>query len=159
MRIKKNTGHTLIVEDAPWVFGLMLILMLLVFAGIGVGLIASGEWAGAIFLLVGVIVIPGVAFLLIRRVQVVFYRPEGWVEIRRKTLLGQRQAIRHQIAEVSRAIVQTSRSSKGSTTRRVALVIDEGQSAGTHPLTLAYSNVGKPFEAADAINDWLAQGV
>ncbi|MDQ2095816.1 hypothetical protein [Rhodalgimonas zhirmunskyi] len=155
MRVWKHTDHTLIVEDTPWIFGLVLIIMFMVFASIGIGLIASGEWMGLMFLLIGLTVIPGVAFLLIQRVQVVFYRPEGWVEIRRINLLKGRQTIRHKLDEISRAIVQTSSSGKG-TTYRVALVIDHGQSAGTHPLTTVYSNVGKHHNVADAINAWLS---
>lgn len=153
MKVKKNTDHTLIVEDAPWFFGLMMVLFILVISSIGLVMLLDGELAGLIFLGVGVIVLPLIAYLFIRRVQVVFYRPEGWVEIRRANLLRQSKA-RYTMNEVKRAVVQSTRSDN-NTLYRVALVMEKAGVQDTKPLTTSYSNVGKPHASAEAINAWL----
>ncbi|KAA0917660.1 hypothetical protein FLO80_06405 [Aquicoccus porphyridii] len=154
MKIKTDTPDLLIVDDTPWLTGVMLIVFILVFVGVGLGLILEGIWHGLIFLVVGG-GMGAVAFVLfVRRVQVVFYRPEGWVEIRRANAL-RHSRVRHTIDEISRAVVEQS-AGKNGTLYRVVLEIDHGQSAGRHPLSLAYSNIGDHRGVAHAINDWLA---
>lgn len=154
MKIRKNTDHTLIVEDTPWLIGAFFILFVLIFSGVGLFMLLDGVWQGLIFLAIGAGMGPVMAYFIVRRVQVVFHRPEGWVEIRRANLL-RRERVRHAIAEVSHAIVQRSQS-EGKALRRVALVFEHGQSAGIHPLTLVYSSLGRPDEIARTINRWLA---
>ena len=153
MKLKKNTEHTLIAEDAPWVFGILLIAFALIFSAIGIGLMASGEWMGILFALFGVIFAPLMFFLIVRRVQLVLYRPENWAEIRRKNLLRQ-SVSRYGLSEIRRAIVQSTQGENG-TLYRVALIVARGGVEGDVPLTTAYSNVGKHHQVAEAINAWL----
>ena len=154
MKIKTDTPDLLIVEDTPWLFAIMVTIMTLVFIGIGMGLVFSGEWMGLFFAVIGGGLGLLFFFLIVRRVQVVFYRPEGWVEIRRANVL-RRATVRHQLDEVSRAIVQRTSGDSGDL-HRVTLEIDHGESAGQHPLTIAYSNTGDHHGVARAINDWLS---
>jgi hypothetical protein len=153
MKVTTDTAEMLIIDDRPVILGLALIAFILVFVGIGLGLLLSGEWSGLLFALIG----GGLGFLalwaFVRRVQVVFLRPDGWVELRRKNLFGGSR-LRLALDEIDGAVIEESSSSDGGATYRVALVA-HGESAGHHPLTLAYSNVGHPHEVAAKINAWL----
>lgn len=154
MKVTRNSPEILIIGSTPWLLGLLLILFTLIFAAISLGMIFSGEWMGLAFLL-GVVLGVGAFAAFVRRTQVVFHRPEGWLEIRSKTLFGM-TVIRHSLSEVSQAIVESSHSD-GTTTYRVALVIPSGQSIGAHPLTPVYSNTSDHHGVAEAINHWLAE--
>jgi len=153
MKIRKNTDHTLIVEDAPWLFSILIVFFILTFSGIGIAILMSGELAGLAFLSFGALMAPFALYLIARRVQVVFYRPEGWVEIRRANLLKTSKT-RYEIGEIKRAIVEST-SGENGTLYRVTLIIEKGGIQGEKPLTTAYSNVGKHAESAQAINQWL----
>lgn len=154
MKITTDTPDLLVVEDRPVLLGIGLIVFILIFVGIGIGLMLAGEGWGIVFALLG----GGMGLIafwaFVRRVQVVFHRPQGWVEIRRKNLFGGSQ-VRHELANISRAEVETSRSSEGGATYRVVLVIDRGQSVGRHPVTLAYSSGTSHHIVEAQINDWL----
>ena len=154
MKIRKRTEHTLIVEDRPWLIGAMMIVFVLAFGGAGLFLVTSGEWFGLIFMFFGFVFAPLLFSFFVRRVQAVFYRPENWLELRRKTLFGQSRA-RFDLRDVRRATVETTTGSKGGTLYRVALEMESGGIAGRKPLTTAYSNVGDHRGVAAAINEWL----
>ncbi|MDU8927574.1 hypothetical protein RXV86_09275 [Alisedimentitalea sp. MJ-SS2] len=154
MKIRKNTDHTLIVENRPWFFAIMISVFILVFTGIGIGLLSSGELMGLVPLAVGLVMAPLFLYIFARRVQVVFYRPEGWVEIRRANLRGTSK-IRYDIEEIQRAILESTQSDS-STLYRVTLMVEKGGVAGPVPLTQAYSNIGKHRQVTDAINAWLS---
>ncbi len=152
MKVTRNTENQLIVEERPWIIGAILSAVTLIVVGIGANMILSGE-------LLGLLVIATAAmpllfmFIFVRRVQVVFHRPEGWVEIRRQNMRT-RSTVRHELSEISGASVQTSQSGD-SPTHRVVLNIPKGQSAGEHPLTIYYVSGRGSERAASAINGWL----
>lgn len=155
MKVITNTPDLLVVEDRPVLIALLLIGFILVFLAVGLGLLLAGEWLGLVFALGG----GGAGFLafwgFVRRVQVVFHRPGAYVEFRRRNIFrGAR--VRHALGEINRAEVEENRSSDGAT-YRVVLVVPEGQSAGRHPVTLAYSSGRSHARAAEAINTWLEQ--
>lgn len=154
MKITTDTPQLLIVENRPVVLGAVLIVFILVFLWAGMAMIGSGDWIGLVFIAFGA----GSGFLafwaLVRRVQVVFDRATGTVEIRRRGLFSASR-VRHKLTEIDRAVVEESRGTD-STTFRVALVIGTGQSAGHHPLTKSYSNSGAHARIAQRINAWLA---
>ena len=154
MKVKTNTDHTLIVEEIPWLFTIMIVVMILAFTGIGLGLVLSGEWFGLIFAAAGVFFMPLFLFIFARRVQVVFYRPDGWMEIRRANILRKSKS-RFDIDEVDRAIVQSTMGDSGRL-YRVTLLMKTAGIEGEKPLTMSYSNVGKHHEVAEAINAWLS---
>ncbi|MEZ5769672.1 MAG: hypothetical protein R3D80_19975 [Paracoccaceae bacterium] len=157
MKVTTNTPDLLVVEDRPVVLALALIVFILIFVGTGIGIAMAGELWGLLFALVG----GGLGFAafwaFVRRVQVVFHRPESYVEFRRRNLFGGSQ-LRHALAEIDRAEIEESQSSDNGTTYRVVLVIEHGQSAGRHPVTLAYSSGRAHHRAAEAINAWLGTG-
>lgn len=155
MKITRDTPEQLIVEDRPWLiaaFILALTLGLLAIclpdalqgklpAQVGAGLCA----ALGLFLLA----------LFVRRAQVIFHRPENYVQMRHRSVFGQVN-VRHTLTEVDRAVLQQLKTeSRGSW--RVALSIPAGQSKGEHPITQAYLNNKAHCQAiADRINAWLA---
>lgn len=154
MKVTTDTPDLLIVEDRPILLALGLVVFILVFVGIGLGLTLAGEWYGILFALAG----GGAGFAafwgFVRRVQVVFHRPEGYVEIRRRNIFGG-STVRHRLDEIDHAEIEESRSSDSGPTYRAVLVVARGQSAGRHPVTLAYSSGSGHRRAADAINAWL----
>ncbi|MEZ5721895.1 MAG: hypothetical protein R3D59_09655 [Paracoccaceae bacterium] len=88
MKILTDTPDLLIVEDRPVVLALALIGFILMFVGAGLAMILAGEWWGILFALGG----GGMGFVafwaFVRRVQVVFHRPDGYVELRRRNRFG-----------------------------------------------------------------------
>lgn len=154
MKVTTNTPDLLIVDDKPLLLGLMLIVFILVFVGAAAMIVMSGEPWGILFGLIG----GGMGFaafaVFVRRVQVVFHRPEGYVELRRRNIFGGSR-VRHGLDEIARAELEESRSDNGGLLWRVALVIDEGPSVGRHPVTLAYTNGRGHQRVAEAINRWL----
>lgn len=154
MKVTTDTPDLLVIDDRPLVFAVMLILFILAFVAVGFFLVSEGIWAGLIFGgfggglgLIGYV-------LFVRRVQVVFHRPEGWIELRRKSVFST-ETVRHGLSEVSHAELDILRGAGTSNTWRVVLVIPEGESAGNHPITLAYSNGPGHQRCKDAINAWL----
>lgn len=154
MKITRDTKDILIVEDRPWLFGLMIIVFILVFVGVGLAMVSAGELWGLLFALAGG-GLGGLGFVMfVRRVQVVFHGPEGWVEIRRKSVFATSR-LRHLLSEIGHATIEESHGGDSGPTYRVTLVIPKGQSKGRHPLTLTYSNVGDHHGVAARINGWL----
>lgn len=149
MKVTTDTPDLLIVEDRPVILALALTAFILIFIAVGLTVMMAGEWWGIVFALVG----GGVGFAafwgFVRRVQVVFHRPEGHVEFRRRNIFGGSR-LRH-----ARAEVEESRSSDDGPTYRVVLVIEHGQSAGRYPVTLAYLSGSAHRRVAAAINSWL----
>jgi hypothetical protein len=154
LKVTTNTPDLLIVDDKPLFLGIMLIFFILVFVGAGVMIVMSGEPLGILFGLFGGGLGLAAFAVFVRRVQVVFHRPEGYVEVRRRNLFGGNR-VRHGLEEITRAELEESRSDDGGPLWRVALVIEEGPSVGRHPVTFAYSNGSGHQRAAEAINRWL----
>ncbi|MEP3346831.1 MAG: hypothetical protein ABJN34_09350 [Litoreibacter sp.] len=156
MKITRNNPEQLIIENRPWVVSLGLVAGGLVFLGIGLMIVLNGELLGLTFM--GGSLLPfGMLFIFARRVQVLFLRTEGKLVFQRRSLLGSTK-VEHQLNEISEAIVQTSHGTGDSgPTHRVALVFSEGQSAGTHPLTMSYDNFSNHDQTASTINLWLAR--
>ena len=154
MKITTNTPDLLIVENRPVWLALGLTLFILIFVAVGLAMTLSGEWWGLLFGLFG----GGIGFAafwaFVRRVQVVFNRSEAYVEFRRRNIFGGSR-VRHRLDEIGRAEIEESQSSDSGPTYRVVLVIDRGQSAGRHPVTLAYSSGSAHHRVAEAINAWL----
>lgn len=154
MKVTTDTPELLIVESRPVFLAIGLVVFILLFVGIGFAVMAAGEWWGIVFPVFG----GGLGLVglwaFVRRVQVVFHRPDAYVELRRRNLFGASR-VRYGLAEIDHAEIEESHSSESGTTYRVVLVIERGQSTGRHPLTLAYSSGAGHQIAADTINRWL----
>ncbi len=154
MKVTTDTPDLLIVENRPVLLAIGLVGFILAWVVGGLVVAAAGEWWGILFALFGA----GLGLLtfvaLVRRVQVVFHRPEGYVEFRRRSMFGGSR-VRHRLDEIDRAEIEDRHMTKGDPDHRVVLVIERGQSAGRHPVTLAYSSGSAHHRAAEAINHWL----
>ncbi|MAM62764.1 hypothetical protein [Maritimibacter sp. UBA3975] len=151
MKVRESTPDLLVVEYRPVWMGLGLIAFILGFVVFGIAILSDGDTLRGVTVLLLGLVCGGIGFgAFVRRAQAVFHRPEGWVEIRRRSVFGTRK-VRHDLSEISRAVVESL-----SDSARVSLVIDAGESAGTHPITTIYSS-GDKQPVADAINDWLTR--
>lgn len=155
MKITSDTHDLLVIDDRPLLLGIALSIFILIFVGVGLAVLLDGVWAGLIFIIVGGGLGLGAFWAFVERVQVVFHRPEAWVEFRRRNIFGG-QRVRHGLNEIDHAEVEETSSSEGGSLWRVVLVIAEGQSMGRHPVTLAFSNGSEHHVIADAINRWLA---
>lgn len=153
MKVRRNTPDLLIVEDTPWLFGLMITGFILVFCTVGIVMMLDGQWMGLVFFFLG----GGLGLVgfwaFVRRVQMVFHRPEGWIEIRRANVF-RKLTTRYDLSGVHRAFVEST-TGDNSTLYRVTLTIENGGIRGTKPLTMAYSNVGDHRGVARTINAWL----
>jgi len=155
MKITRDTPEQLIIENNPIWLAVFLTLFSLIFIGIGLFMMREEFWFGLLFVGSGLIVGTLFSVIFIRRTQFIFDRPGNLVEMRRKSLLGFTNRT-WELQYLDRAIVQSSRSSEGTTTYRAALVFDGGMDAGTHPITIVYSSGSGADRAANAVNHWLA---
>ena len=156
MRIATNTKDQLILDHAPWLIGAFLILMVVAFLAIGIRLSAIGQWIAALAFICGA-GLPGLTlYLVVARVQVVFDRNSGVVELRRRSYQGF-ETRQLPLGQIQRADLETStfkdRDQKVSRTHRPVLVLADGT---TQPLLLAYSNASDQSELVEAVNDWLS---
>ncbi|GGL75516.1 hypothetical protein [Wenxinia marina] len=155
MKVTGDTPERLTLERRPWILGLAIIAFTLLFVGIGAAGAAAGEIAPALAFGLGGLFIGGVAFAaFVRRTQVIFDRAEGSVTIRTRSVMGYRESV-HALDDVAEAVLQISRSSKGSDTRRPALRVADG----TVPLVPVYVSGRGPRRVVTAINDWLGRAV
>ena len=158
MRIIRNTTDQLILRSVPWLIAVMLSIFLLGTIAFGLQAFFEGDRAGALwggFLIPAFLAVFFVAF--VRRDEAILDRSRDLLELRHATLL-RRHKVRHQLQHLDRAIVQTS-SGKNGTTHRVALILNGGMDAGTHPVTPIYVSGRGAQKATDAINAWLVQDV
>ena len=147
MKVTRDTPQHLIVGENPVWVGLLTGGLAFIFTAISLTLVLSGELFG-LFFLVGTCVGLLTMFLFVRRVQLIFDRDAGTLTIQRKNLRRASQ-VEHLLSEVDRAELEGN-----GNMLRVVLIMT-GQSAGRHPLTQAYSNVGDHHNVAGAINRWL----
>jgi hypothetical protein len=159
MKVTRNTPDQLIIENNPWLFGILLALIAFVFTCMGLLILASGAiFPGIAFLVVGLLITSVGTFVFIRRVQVIFDRPNNLLEIRRKSVSGM-DVVKHELSDFSHAVVQRNRmrSANGQPRQpayRAVLVLDKGMSAGDHPVTQMYHTGSGADRMAEAINTW-----
>lgn len=152
MKITTDTPDLLIVEQRSWLLGLGFGAGLLLLVGLTMTQAAAGAYAEALGLGLASLMLAVFFALFVRREQVVFYRTDGWIELRSRTMYGGTRRVRHGLDEVERAVLA---SSDGGETHRIELVIPVGQSTGQHPLTAIYTNANHT-PTLERINAWLA---
>ena len=158
MHILESSPRRLILEDRPWVLGIVLMLAILLPL-----FLALVTWRESLWLAFAMVLMAarfGMAFVIfVRRVIVIFDRDADAVLIRTVSLFGRSDAT-HALSRVSRASVETSinrstssggRTSTTSRTHRTVLHIAEK----IVPLTQVYSGGDGADRMAAAINDWL----
>lgn len=152
MKVVHRSEQLLIVEDQPWLIGVLMIVMALVFAVGGMALLASGEvFGGLMMLLIGVGVPVLIGALMVQRVRLTFDRSAGTVTRTRRSVLGLTQTT-HALDRLDRARVGASSDSDGTTYR---MELDLRDPPETLPFTTYHTSGRRPEEMARAVNDWL----
>ena len=67
--------------------------------------------------------------------------------------------MQHKLEHLQKSELQSSKSTNSGMTYRIALVLDGGMDAGTHPVTPVYVSGNGAKRGVEAINTWLAQDV
>ncbi len=159
MKIVRNTPEQLIIRSVPWVIAIMLSVFLLAVIGFGLSSLFAGNTANSFW---GLFLIPlflaVFMIIFVRRDDLILDRSRNLLELRHSTFRG-RTTIQHKLEHLARAKLETSHGSEGGTTHRIALELDGGMDAGTHPVTPVYVSGNGAKRGVDAINAWLAQDV
>ncbi|CAN1557163.1 hypothetical protein MCELHM10_02452 [Paracoccaceae bacterium] len=159
MRITLSTPHRLILEDRPWVLGIILTLAILFPLLLALATWRDAPWLAFAMGLVAAMF--GAAFVaFVRRVIVILDRDAGTVVILFASLLGQTETTLA-LADITQAELETvvNRSTKStntssSTSETHRTVLHVG--AEIVPLAPIYTGGNGAERAATAINDWLA---
>jgi len=141
MKVVHRSEQLLIVEDQPWLIGVLMIVMVLVFAVGGMALLASGEvFGGLMMLLIGVGVPVLIGALMVQRVRLTFDRSAGTVTRTRRSVLGLTQTT-HALDRLDRACVGASSDSDGTTYR---MELDLRDPPETLPFTTYHTSGRRP---------------
>ncbi len=160
MKVTRNSPTQLILSDTPWFIGISLMFFILAFVGAGLFMVTQGGegiWFGIFFALFGGGMGVGAFCTFVRRVQVILDRDKDSIVIRRQSVFGY-EAVEHKLSNLSHAETEQTvsrRDSSSSTLYRPVLILDEGMSAGQHPIVEAFSSGRGAREMADAVNEWL----
>lgn len=155
MKTIHRTDTLLVIEDQPWLIGILMIVMALVFAFGGMALLASGEaFGGLMMFLVGTGVPLLIGALMVQRVRLSFDRGAGTVTRTRRSVLGLTQTV-HPLDRLDRARIGVSTDSDGSTYRMELEFRDPSEMV---PFTTYYTSGKRPEAMAKAVNDWLQTG-
>lgn len=158
MKVTRNTPEQLIIDHFSIVLAIVLVVVFVVFVGGGAVMVLDGQPFGLIFLIAGGVFSAGMLYFT-ERVQVILDRSSGLLTIRRRNILRY-QEVTHDLDALERAVIETSTSNKNNKeTYRATLVLTTGMSAGAHPITQVYTNMPGSKAVANAINDWLGNGL
>ena len=152
MKVIHRTDSLLMIEDQPWLIGILMIVMALTFAFGSMALLASGElFGGLMMLLIGVGVPVLIGALMVQRVRLTFDHAAGTLTRTRRSVLGLSRTTRA-LDRLDRARVGVSTDSDGTTYRMELVLRDPPE---TVPFTTYYTSGGRPEAMAQAVNDWL----
>ena len=154
MKILRNTPEQLIIEETPWVLGIMLVFFILAFVGPGLFLVTQGELIGLFFAGVGGGLGAMGLIVFVQRVQVILDTTTDEVIVRRRSVLRYDQVI-HPLSQLAEAQLDMTRGSKGTLMTRPVLIFDRGPSAGLLPVVSSYTSGEGPRRMVSAINGWL----
>lgn len=160
MKILQHDPDRLTLEERPWILGVILIVVILIFLLFAVATIGDNVWLG-LGMVLGAAMF-GMAFaVFVVRVIVIFDRSAAAVVIRSAGLFGQKEKTLP-FADLRSAVVETSIShSTGSSSggRRRGTTMTHRPSLqtaqGVVPLTEVYSGGKGAERAVAAINEWL----
>ena len=153
MKVIHRSDSLLMLEDRPWLLGLFLIAMALVFLVSGMAMMAAGEGLWGLFMaLIGVGVPLLIASLMVQRVRLTFDRSSGQLTRTRRSIRGLTQES-HPLDRLVEAFVDASSDGDGTTYRMDLRLRNPPQIL---PFTSYHTSGRKPEQMAQAVNDWLA---
>lgn len=153
MKVLHRSDALLVLEDRPWLLGILLIAMALAFGFGGLAMMGEGRMlGGAFFALFGGGVPILIAALMVRRVRLTLDRSTGLLTRTMRSVRGLSQES-HALDRLMMATVGVSHDSDGTTYRTELRLTGPDQ---TVPFTSYYTSGRKPEAMAQAVNDWLA---
>jgi hypothetical protein len=156
MKIIHQSESQLVIEDRPWLIGIMMIVMAVAFLGGSLLMFSQGEMlGGAIMGLVGVGVPVLIGVLMVQRVRLTFDRSSGLLTRTRKSVFGLTQK-QYSLHRLLRAYTGVSHGDDGPT-YRLELQLNEPDE--TVPFTTYHTSGGKPAALTEAVNQWLGARV
>lgn len=159
MKIVHNTPDQLVLKSVPWVFAILFSTVLLGAVAFGLNSLFAGKFMPAFWGLIGIPLFISIFIVVFaRRDDLILDRRHNLLELRHSTLRG-RKRVQHKLEHLQKAELQSTYSRNNGTMYRLALVLNGGMDAGTHPVTPVYTGGKGPKRAVDAINAWLAQDV
>ena len=154
MKVIHRTDTLLMIEDQPWLIGVLMIVIALIFAFGGIALLASGEaFGGLMILMVGTGVPLLIGALMVQRVRLTFDRAAGTMTRTRRSVFGLTRTT-HALDRLKGARVSISTDSD-STTYRMELVLRDP--VETMPFTTYYISGRQPEEMAKVVENWLGR--
>ena len=156
MKITQNTPELLVIDDRPWLFGLIFIGFAGIFASIGAVMLYEGLWGGIFMFLIAGLIFTAFYFL-IERTQLVIDASAGQLEIRKKSMHRMKRD-RFDLKNLRRTTVETKTSFSNGTSKvisRLILVFDEGDGETGTPLTAALTSGGAAERISPVVNAWL----
>lgn len=152
MKVIHRSDTLLMLEDQPWILGLLLILFALVFAFGGMAMMREGMvWGGAFFAMFGAGIPLLIAALMVRRVRVTLDRSAGQITRIERSVRGLK-CTTYALDRLQEAKVGVSIDSDGNTYRTELRLTGPDE---TVPFTSYYTSGRKPEKMAEAVNDWL----
>lgn len=153
MKVLHRSDALLVLEDRPWLLGILLIAMALAFVFGGLAMMGEGMMlGGSFFALFGGGVPILIAALMVRRVRLTLDRSTGLLTRTMRSVRGLSQES-HALDRLTIATVGVSHDSDGTTYRTELRLTGPDQ---TVPFTSYYTSGRKPEAMAQAVNDWLA---
>ena len=133
-----------------------MIVLILVFVGLGLYLMTSGDvFPGIMFALIG----GGggaIAFMVaVRRTQLVLDGASDTVTLRTRSVFGFTEK-QYRLSDVDAAFLEAPQNSDSKGMFRPMLALKDGSEPAKVPVLQAYVSGRGPKRATDAINDWLA---
>jgi hypothetical protein len=153
MKVVHRSNTLLVIEDQPWLIGILLIGAAVLFAFGAMALFSAGERFGALLMLViGVGVPLLIGALMVQRVRLTFDRNTGQIIRTCRSVRGlTRQTFALDRFDSVRVGVSTD---SDGTTRRTELRLKAPREIV--PFTSYYTSGSKPQNMADVVNNWLA---
>jgi hypothetical protein len=152
MKVVHQSETLLVLEDRPWLIGILMIVMALSFAFGAMELIGSGEvLGGALMGLLGVGVPLLLGALFVQRVRLSLDRQTGLVTRTRRSVLGLTSET-YPLDRLKTARVDASVDSDGTTYRMELCLVDPPE---TVPFTTYYTSGKRPQRVAEAVKAWL----
>ena len=153
MKVVHHSDSQLVIEDQPWLLGLLLIGVYLVLLVVSFTTARAGEVTGGILTaVIGTAIMALVGYLMVRRTRFTFDRNLGQITKTVRTARGLSQDTLP-LTRVERAFVAKSIDADG-TTYRPELLLSDPQ--GALPLINYYTGASASHQTiADIINSWI----
>ncbi len=164
MKVSHSSPDTLIIDHVPWLLSIGLVLLILLF--VGIGLIPLGADLGPmswLFSFMFVVVGGGLWLMALelfaKRLQFVFDRSTNRISIRRKSIFRQTE-INHKLSRLVEARIEQDMSESGQAMSRPVLILRsktaKANTTRTVPLHQYFTTGQGPEIIVEAINSWWA---